>query len=44
MEKSVLNIIDSVIHQKKGLTTSDLIDTEGTFEVKLRGNNSHTHF
>ena len=44
MEKSVLNITDILIHQKQGLTTSDVRDIEGTFVVKLRGQNIDGHF
>ena len=33
----MLDIIDSVRHQKQGLTTSDVRDIEGTFVEKLRG-------
>ena len=44
MQKSLLDITDSVKHQKQGLTTSDVSDTEGTFVVKLRGQNIDTHF
>ena len=39
MEKSVLAITYSVTHQKQRLTTSDARDIEGTFVVKLRGQN-----
>ena len=39
MEKPVLDIIDSVRHQKQGVTTLDVSDVEGTFVVKLRGFN-----
>ena len=42
--KSVLDIIDSVRHQKQGLTTSYVRDIEGTFLLKLRGQNIDTHF
>ena len=44
MEKSVLDITDSVRNQKQGLTTSDVRDMEGNFVVKLRGQNINTHF
>ena len=44
MEKSVLDIKDSVIHHKQVLTTSDVIYIEGKFVVKLRGQNIDTHF
>ena len=36
MEKSVLDIIDILRHQKQVLTTSDVRDTEGVF-VKYLG-------
>ena len=39
MEKSVLDITDSLRHQKQGLTTLDIRDIEGTFVVNLRGQN-----
>ena len=42
MKKSVLDITDSVRHQKQGLTISDVSDSEGTFVVKLRGLNITT--
>ena len=44
MEKSVLDVTDSVKHQKQGFTTSDVRDIEGTFVEKLRGQNIDTHF
>ena len=37
MEKSVLDIIDSLRYQKQGLTTSDVSNIKGTFVVKLHG-------
>ena len=43
MEKSVLDITDSVRHQKQELTTSDVSNIEGIFVVKLRGLNIDTH-
>ena len=42
MEKSVLDIIDNVRHQKQALTTSDVRNIEVTFFVKLRGLNIET--
>ena len=39
MEKSVLDIIDSVRHQEQLLITSDVSAIEGNFVVKLRGLN-----
>ena len=44
MDKSVLDITDSVRHQKQRLTTSYVRDIEGNFVVKLRGQNIYTHF
>ena len=44
MEKSVLDITDSLRHQKQGLTTSDVRDIEGIFVVKLRAQNIDSHF
>ena len=44
VEKSVLDITYSVIHQKQRLTTSDVSDIEGTFVAKLRCLNIDTHF
>ena len=44
MDKSVLDITDSLRHQKQGFTTSDVRDIEGTFAVKLRGKNIDSHF
>ena len=42
MDKSLFYITDSVMHQKQGLTTSDVSDIGGTFVVKLRGLNIDT--
>ena len=44
MEKSVLYITDNIKHQKKGLTTSDVRDIEGTFVVKLHDKNIDNHY
>ena len=44
MYKSVLDITDSLRHQKQGLTTSDNRDIEGIFVVKLRAQNIDSHF
>ena len=44
MNKSVLYITDSVRNHKQGFTTSDVRDIEGTFFVKLRGQNIDKHF
>ena len=40
----MLDITDSLRYQKQGLTTSDFRDIEGTFVVKLRGQNIDGHF
>ena len=44
MEKSVLDITDSMIHQRQGFTTSYVRDIEGTHFVKLRAQNIDIHF
>ena len=44
MDKSVLDVTDSLRHMKQGLTTSDVRDIEGTYVVKLRGPNIDRHF
>ena len=44
MEKSVLDIKECARHQKQVLKTSDVRNIEGTFVVKLRGQNNDTHF
>ena len=44
IDRYVLDITDSVRHQKQGLKTSDASDIEGTFVVKLRGQNIDLHF
>ena len=44
VEKSVLDITDSLRHQKQGLTTLDVSNIEGTFVVKLRGLNIENYF
>ena len=44
MDKSVLDIIDSVRYQKQGFATSDVSDIEETFVVKLRGMKIENHF
>ena len=44
MEKSVYDVTDSIRHQKQGLTTSEPIDVEGMFVVKLRAQKTETHF
>ena len=44
MEKPVLDITDSLRHQKQGLTTSDVRDIEGAFVVKLRAQKIDIHF
>ena len=44
MEKSVLDVIYTVRHQKQGLATSDVRGIEETFVVKLRAQNIDNHF
>ena len=44
MEKSVLDVKDSIRHKKLGLTTSETIDLQGIFVVKLRAQNTESHF
>ena len=44
MYKTVLDITDNVIHQKKGLETSDVRDIGGNFVVELRAHNIDSHF
>ena len=44
MEKSVLDVTDSIRHQKQGLTTSDSIDVEGMFVVKLLAQKTVSNF
>ena len=44
MDKSVLDITDSLRHQKQVLKTSYVRDIEGIFVVKLRGHNIDSHF
>ena len=44
MEKSVLDVTDRIIHQKLGLTTSESIDLQGIFVVKLRAQKTESHF
>ena len=44
MEKSVLDITDSLRHKKHILTTSDVRDDEGTFVVKLHAQKVDSHF
>ena len=44
MEKSVLDLTDSMRHQKQGLTTSESIDLQGIFVVKLRAQKTESHF
>ena len=44
MEKSVLGLTDSIRHQKLGLTTSESIDLQGIFVVKLRAQKTESHF
>ena len=44
MEKSVLDITDSLRHQTQGFTTSDVRDIEVTSVVKLCAQNIEIHF
>ena len=44
MEKSVLDVTYSIRNQKLGLTTSESIDVQGMFVVKLRAQNTECHF
>ena len=40
----MLDMKDSLKHQKQGLATSDIRDIEGICFVKLRGQNIYCHF
>ena len=44
MQKSVLDIAYIVSYYIQGLTTSDVRDVEGTFVVKLHGQNIENNF
>ena len=44
MEKSVLDLTDSMRHQKLGLTTSESRDVQGIFVVKLRAQKTDSNF
>ena len=44
MDKSVLDMTDSLRHQKLGLTTSESRDVQGIFVVKLRAQKVDSHF
>ena len=44
MEKSVLDVTNSLRHQKQGLTTSDVRNVEGNFAVKLRAHKFDNRF
>ena len=44
MEKSELDMIDSLRHQKQGLTSSEFRDVEGTSVVKLCAQKTDSHF
>ena len=44
MEKSVLDMTDSMRHQKQGLKTSEVRDVKGTFFVNLRAQKVDGHF
>ena len=40
----MLDVIDSIRHQKQGLTTSESIEVEGLFVVRLSAQKTETHF
>ena len=44
MDKSVLDITDSLRHHKLGLETSESRDVQGIFVVKLRAHKTDSHF
>ena len=44
MEKSVLDMTDSLRHQKQGLEKSEVRDVQGIFVVKLRAQKFDIHF
>ena len=44
INKSVMDIKYSVIHQKQGFTTSDVMDIDGAFVVKLRAQDIYGRF
>ena len=44
MEKSVLDLTDSLRHQKLGLNTSESRDFQGIFVVKLRAQKTDSNF
>ena len=44
MEKSVYDVTDKIRHQLQGLKTSESIDIEGTFVVKLRALKQENNF
>ena len=44
MEKSVYDVTDKIRHQQQGLTTSESIDVEGMFVVKLRALKQENNF
>ena len=44
MEKSVLDLTYSMRNQKLGLTTSESIDIQGIFVLKLRTQKTEIHF
>ena len=44
MEKSVLDMTDSLRHQKLGLTTSESRDVQGIFVVELRAQKTDSNF
>ena len=44
MEKSVLDVTDTLRHQQLGLTTSESRNVQRIFVVKLRAQNTDSHF
>ena len=44
MEKSVLDMTDSLRHQKLGLTTSESRDVQGIYVVKLCAQKTDSHY
>ena len=44
MEKSVLDLTIKIRNRKKGMTTTEVKDMDGTFVVKLHGMNIENNF
>ena len=44
MQKSVLDMTESLIHQQLGLSTSESRDVQGIFVVKLRAQKTDSHY